>query len=204
MFNMFNKKYKLTHLTKKVYGGHTLHQIKALKSFGDVKKGDLGGWVEDYNNLSQLDTAWIYDNAMVWGNAKVCDKAKIRETAKVLNNAWVFDNAQVYGDATVSGHACIYGNAKVYGDSSIQGQSNIRENDEIKDNGSYLIFNNVLSSFGQQFVYVLSNHRWHVGCFDGTSDELIKRGYSDSEKSGKIYEMYVNFAEQVAKEVTKL
>lgn len=186
MFNMFNKKYKLTHLTKKVYGGHTLHRIKALKSFGDVKKGDLGGWVEDYNNLSQLDTAWIYDNAMVWGNAKVCDKAKIRETAKVLNNAWVFDNAQVYGD------------------SSIQGQSNIRENDEIKDNGSYLIFNNVLSSFGQQFVYVLSNHRWHVGCFDGTSDELTKRGYSDSEKSGKIYEMYVNFAEQVAKEVTKL
>ena len=201
---MFNKKYKLTHHTKKVYGGHTLHRIKALKSFGDVKKGDLGGWVEDYNNLSQLDTAWVYDNAMVWGNAKVSDKAKISETAKVLDNAWVFDNVKIYGDATVCGDACIYGNAKVYGNSSIYGKINLRENDEIKDNSSYLIFNNVLSPFGQQFVYVLSNHRWHVGYFDGTSDELINKGYSDSEKSGKMYEMYVNFAEQVAKEVTKL
>lgn len=198
---MFNKKYKLTHHTKKVYGGHTLHRIKALKSFGDVKKGDLGGWVEDYNNLSQLDTAWVYDNAMIWGNAKVLDKAKISETAKVLDNTWVYDNAKIYGDATVCEDACIYGNAKIYGNSSIYGKINLRENDEIKDNSSYLIFNNVLSPFGQQFVYVLSNQHWHVGCFDGTSDELIKKGYSDSEKSGKMYEMYVNFAEQVMSEL---
>lgn len=171
MLNMFNKKYKLTHRTKEVYGGHTLHQIKALKSFGDVKKGDLGGWVEDYNNLSQSDTAWICGNA------------------------------HVYDDANVHGLASIYGNAKVYGNSTIQGNINIRENDEIKDNGSYLIFNNVLSSFGQQFVYVASNHRWHVGYFDGTGDELIKKAYSDSEKSGKLSEMYVHFAEQVMSEL---
>lgn len=204
MLNMFNKKYKLTNHTKKVYGGHILHQIKALKSFGDVLKGDLGGWIEDYSNLSQSDTAWVDDNAMVWGNATVSNKAKIGGNAKVLDSAWIYGKAKVYGDATVSGLTCISGNAKVYGDSCIQGQINLRENDEIKDNSSYLIFNNVLSPFGQQFVYVLSNHRWHVGCFDGTSDELIKKGYSDSEKSGKMYEMYVNFAEQVAKEVTEL
>ena len=46
-----DNKYKLTHRTK-VVDGHTLHQIKALKSFDAVKKGDLGGWIEDYSNLS--------------------------------------------------------------------------------------------------------------------------------------------------------
>ena len=198
MLTMLNKKYKLTHHTKEVQG-HTLHQIKALKSFSDVKKGDLGGWVEDYYNLPQSDTAWVYDNAMIWGGARVAEKAKVGGTAKVWDNAWIFGNAQVYDYASVHGLASIYGNAKVYGNSIIQGNINIRENDEIKDNGSYLIFNNLLSVFGQQFVYIMSNHRWHVGCFDGTSDELIKRAYYVSEKSGKMSEMYVHFAEQVAK-----
>lgn len=129
MFNMLNKKYKLTHHTKEVQG-HTLHQIKALKSFGDVKKGDLGGWVEDYYNLSQFDTAWVYDNAMVWKGAKVGEKAKVGGTAKVWDNAWIYGNAQVYDYACVHGLASIYGNAKVYGNSIIQGNINIRENDE--------------------------------------------------------------------------
>ncbi len=61
-----------------------------------------------------------------------------------------------------------------------------------------LIFNNTWSS-GRQFVYVLSNQRWHVGCFDGTGEELIKKAYRDSKLSGKMYKMYVHFAEQVAK-----
>ena len=79
---MFNKKYRLTHHTKKV-DGHTLYQIKALKSFGDVKKGDLGGWIEGYDNLSQSDTAWVYNNAKVYEDALVCDKAKVYGNAMV-------------------------------------------------------------------------------------------------------------------------
>ena len=30
----------------------TLYRIKALKDFADVKAGDLGGYIEDYRNLS--------------------------------------------------------------------------------------------------------------------------------------------------------
>lgn len=239
------KKYKLTDNTKEVLG-HTLHQIKALKSFGDVKKGDLGGWIEDYSNLSQSDTAWVYDNAKVYKNAVVYDKAQIYgsacvydnalvrghaniyDHASVYGNAWVYDDTKVWGCASITGKAKVYGdariygsakvqgnaivcgfahvcgnvhvyeNAKVYGDSILQGRINIREDDNIKDKYSYLIFNNTWSS-GRQFVYVLSNQRWHVGCFDGTGDELIKKAYKDSELSGKMYELYVNFAEQAVK-----
>ena len=43
----------------------TLCRIKALKDFGDVKAGDLGGYIEDYKNLSHDGNCWIYDNAKV-------------------------------------------------------------------------------------------------------------------------------------------
>ena len=37
-----DKKYELTDETME-FDGHTLHRIRALKSFSDVMKGDLGG-----------------------------------------------------------------------------------------------------------------------------------------------------------------
>lgn len=50
------KKYILTEETKEV-GGHILHKIQAVRDFGDVQKGDLGGWVESEENLSHdVDT----------------------------------------------------------------------------------------------------------------------------------------------------
>lgn len=66
-----DNKYELTDHTK-VVNGHTLHQIKAVKSFGNVKRGDLGGWVEDYRNLSQSDNAWVSVKAKVFGNVSLC------------------------------------------------------------------------------------------------------------------------------------
>ena len=45
-----------------------LFRIKALKDFNDVKKGDIGGYIQSENNLSQLDDCWIYDNAVVRDN----------------------------------------------------------------------------------------------------------------------------------------
>jgi len=39
------KKFVLTENTKKL-GSITLYQIKAIKSFDNVKKDELGGWVE--------------------------------------------------------------------------------------------------------------------------------------------------------------
>lgn len=67
------QKYKLTNLTRS-YRGRTLYRIQALMSFNDVTVGDLGGWVESYDNLSQFDNCWVYDNAQVYGNAKVSKK----------------------------------------------------------------------------------------------------------------------------------
>lgn len=62
------KKYELTTNTK-VFDGKTLYQIRALVSFGTVNAGDLGGYIEKEDNLSQADTAWVYGDAWVSGNA---------------------------------------------------------------------------------------------------------------------------------------
>jgi hypothetical protein len=85
-------KYKLTN-NKKQHDGRTLYQIEATKSFGDVSKGDLGGYIEKESNLSQEGNAWVFDNARVYDNAQVS------------GDAWV------YGDAQVSGGARVYGDA---------------------------------------------------------------------------------------------
>lgn len=74
------KKFELTTDTK-MFLGRKLFRIKALISFGNVKVGDMGGYIEKEENLSQYGNAWVSGNAEVYGNAKV------------------------YGDAEVSGNA---------------------------------------------------------------------------------------------------
>lgn len=46
----------------------TLHRICALRSFDDVKSGDLGGYIESEANLSHDGDAWVDDNAWVGKN----------------------------------------------------------------------------------------------------------------------------------------
>ena len=64
------KKYELTSETKEAHGA-TLYRIRAVRNFGTVKAGDLGGWIEKEANLSKSDNAWVCDNAEVYGDARV-------------------------------------------------------------------------------------------------------------------------------------
>ena len=150
---MTTKKYILTEETKKVLGV-TLRRIKALRDFGGINAGTLGGWIKREENLSHEGNAWVY------GNAKVC------------GDAWVYGNAKVCGDAEV------YGNAKVCGDAD------------------YIVFKNWWSS-GRYFTWTRSNNLWKVGCFHGTGEDLIKKAYADSEKSGREYERVVRYVESI-------
>ena len=81
---MDNKKnFELTTETRKMFG-RTLFRIKALKSFNDVKVGDLGGFIEKEENLSE--NAWVCNDACVYGNARVYGVVKICDTADLSNN----------------------------------------------------------------------------------------------------------------------
>ena len=127
------KKYELTSETIE-FNGVTLHRIKALKNFSDVKAGDLGGWVEKEDNLSQMGDAWVYINAKVYGNAKVLGNAKVDENAVVFGQAKVYDNAKVYGNANVLGNAVIYGNAVICGNANVLGNAKVYGNAVVCDN----------------------------------------------------------------------
>lgn len=64
------KKYELTSDTIQ-QGEIALYRIRALRDFGDVKTGGLGGYLENEQNLSHLGNAWVSDNARVFGDAQV-------------------------------------------------------------------------------------------------------------------------------------
>lgn len=90
--------------------GVKLFQIRCTRKIKYANVGDLGGYIEKEENLSQGGNAWVLDNANVFGNAYVCDNAC------VFNNAWVFDNAYVFDNAWVCGKAKIRGDAHVGND----------------------------------------------------------------------------------------
>ena len=73
--------------------GKKLFRIKALVEFGSVKAGELGGYAEKEENISQDGNAWVSDDACVSDNAKVFGNAW------VYGDAWVHDNAKVFGNA---------------------------------------------------------------------------------------------------------
>ncbi len=168
------KKYKLTDETKEVkYGTKHItivHRIQALKDFTysegifnrKIKSGDLGGFVEKEENLSQQGNAWVANESIVYDDARVLENAVVTLSSEVYGNAVVSGNAivgscskvfgnaaikdcsetrhsEVSGNAVVSGNAKIRDNSQVLGDAKVSGNayvthSKIRGNAVIKDN----------------------------------------------------------------------
>lgn len=106
-------KYKLTNKTKNV-AGITVYQIQALKDFGNVKVGDVGGWVENEFNLSQEGNCWISDNAVAIRNSRIQHNAQVYENACITTNAIISRNAKVHGNSQVSGRAQVTDNADIF------------------------------------------------------------------------------------------
>ena len=188
------KKYKLTEETINV-DGRTLYRIEALRDFGNVKKGDKGGFIENENNLTQYGKCWVYDNAEVSGYAIVHDNATVSGNAKVSGNAMVYENAKVYGDAKVSGNAIVYGDAEVCGKAEVCDKAIVCGNAIVANDSDYIVFKNWWSS-GRYFTWTKSNNMWKVGCFYGSGKQLINKAYMDSELSGNEYERVVRYVDK--------
>ena len=196
---MEEKKYKLTKESIN-FNGKTLYRIKAIRDFGLIKKGDNGGFIETESNLSHDGDAWISGDAKVFGNAEVSDNARVTSNVEVSDNAKVSGNAVVYGNAKVSGDAwvvdkaSVFDKAKVSGQAMISGYANVSGDAKVCVEEDYIVFKNWWSSL-RYFTWTRSNNMWRVGCFYGTGEELIKKAYKDSEKSGREYERVVKYVE---------
>lgn len=126
---MARKKYKLTELTE-IDKGHKLFRIEALRTIHTrsglvVKKGELGGWVENESNLSQEGNCWIFPGCMCFDNAKVTEDAYLQGFAMVSGNAHVFGQAEVSGNAKVSGDAMVFCNAEVGFNAVVEGNARV-------------------------------------------------------------------------------
>lgn len=130
-----NKKYRLLPEASK----SGLHRIQAVKDFSNIKKGDLGGWVDSEDNLSHKGNCWIYGNAQVKlgvrisENAMVCDNAILSGYGvSVKGNAVISDIAMITGDFLYSNYTqcsskdrieiVVDGNAKISGKVFIAGE----------------------------------------------------------------------------------
>lgn len=100
-----------------------LWRVVALRDFGDVKKGDVGGFVSSKDNLSHGGNCWIYDNAKVTGNACVAGNAKIMDEACLSENALAIGDAEVRGRATLCGCAYAAGNAVIEDNAELSGSA---------------------------------------------------------------------------------
>ena len=146
-------KYILTTQTKEC-NGKTLYRIQATKDFCYVKTGQLGGYIEKEENLSQYGDCWVHhdaclnDNAYVDGNSIICDNAKVHGNARVHNSyvggfssigedvvlvdkVCVMENSQLFGQAKLYSGVIVTNNAKVYGHAAIYGDVRIKDNCEV-------------------------------------------------------------------------
>ena len=186
------KKFELTTNTQ-MFLGKKLFQIKALISFGDVEVGELGGYIEKEENLSQTGDAWVSDDACVFGNARVSGDAC------VSGDAWVSDDACVSGDARVSDDACVSGNAWVSGDARVSGDACVSGDDCVSGNACYT----TIKGFGREYRTTTffkckdGKVRVRCGCFYGDLKEfraIVKETHGESKKA-KEYLMIADLME---------
>ena len=120
------RKYKVLDERKQIFDVE-VYRIEAIEDFGDVKKGDKGGFVQSEANLSHVGDCWVYDNAMVYNDAVVMENARIRDNATVRCDAIVRGYATVCDDARVIHNAIVEGRAVVSQRATIAGNATISE-----------------------------------------------------------------------------
>lgn len=114
-----------------------LYRIQALKTFTKsggynpiIHVGELGGYVETEDNLSQEGNCWIF------GDAKVKDGGKVIDDAIVYDKCLVSKNSIVRGGSVVGGH-CFITNQSVIIDSRLEGNVIVNGHSTVHS-GAYL------------------------------------------------------------------
>lgn len=170
-------KYELIKLTKanEFYGSKVKYQIKALKNFNGITKGDLGGYVQNEHNLSQEGNCWlkdkarVYDNAQVLDNARIagsaiiCDNATVSGTALIYNTAKIYDNAKVFNASIIFNNAAIFGDAKVFGNAFIHSVAEVA--------GDASVTKRVFSTWYDTYNITGTDYHLRIGCQQHTYEK---------------------------------
>lgn len=106
------KKYELTDEIT-IGDGRTLYRIRALRDFSDVKKGDLGGYIEKEENLSHDGDAWVLDRAFIGQNAKIFDSVSIGGNARICCDSDILWGERIGGESVTIAFRCDDGEIRI-------------------------------------------------------------------------------------------
>lgn len=119
------QKYTTIDQTTRLPDGRNIHRIKALRDFGTIKAGTIGGFIMHWENLSQTGNCWvaedavaaglsrISENALLTGRAMIDDRVMLAGSVIVRDEAYLYDHVFVYGNAIVGEKSVIAGIATV-------------------------------------------------------------------------------------------
>lgn len=192
---MEGKKYKLIEISRTWQYGRHIYRIQALRDFSDVKKGDLGGFVESEDNLSQDGNCWIYDNAQAVEKSMVVGDACLRDCAKMYDSSILRGKAQLRGCAQMYHYSCLSDNAVAI-DADIAGFADIAGDVIIRKREDYMVFSDIPRT-GSYATYTFPNKRWRFLLFEGTSKEFIKTAPFNDRKRRKLI---VQIVEEIEKQ----
>lgn len=127
-----------------------LYQIRAVKDFGNIKAGQLGGYVENSDNLSQEGSCWLYERGYAKAYSRIVDDAQIFH-AIIYGDAYISGNIELHNRCLIGGARSkvrISGNAKIYS-SEILDNSSVSGNTEIHNS----ILRGNAKAFGDSKIY---------------------------------------------------
>lgn len=214
-----NKKFKLLGNDTIKLNGTTLYRIESLKDFGDVSKGEKGGYIEKEENLSTTgnawvggdayatgnsyvtgnayvtDEAWVYVNAIISGNARLSNNAHVYGNAQISENAKVSDGAWVSGNAKVAGNVQVTGEAWVSGEVLVDGNAHLLSDAQVSSEDDFLVVGPIGREGRYLTAYKSRNEKISliIGGFDGTLEEYeeaVNKFYGDN-KCGKEYRLAI-------------
>lgn len=120
-----DKKYVLTNDTYIRDDGTKLYRIKAVRDFGLVKKGALGGYIERETNLSHRGDCWVTYDAKVSDWATVTEHAIVKDSAEVSDFCNITGNARIGGTSKLKGEVLCAGETYISGRTFVYGDVNI-------------------------------------------------------------------------------
>ena len=110
------KKFELVAELSKEFFGCKLFRIRALISFSNVSKGDLGGWVEKEECVDQSGDAWVYGSAWVSGDARVYGSAHHITVSPIGSEGGFLTAFRQKDNSIVVGRGCFSGSIEEFED----------------------------------------------------------------------------------------
>ena len=152
-----------------------VYRIKALRDIGDdVKKGDIGGFVEGWNNLSPIGECWIYDDSCVAEYGIVKGNAKIKGKSLIVGSCTISDSAEIDGGLKLLGKVQVGGTVVIQGLFMINQNTMFLGESKIYSNNDYMLFGHDKNGFSPLISYVPSSDTW---CYSIVNNVLTCNTY---------------------------